>query len=238
MSKKDKNNISTNFLKLFLGWPDGYIWRITEKYKIKLRRKKFDLFVNFIKPSENDKILDVGVSNCIERCTNYFEIFYPYKKNITALGIGNEKEYSDFKKEFPEVKLIIGDGKNMYYYSDNYFDMAFSNAVVEHVGDRGKQRKFIYELVRVSKKGFITTPSYWFPIELHTMLPFIHWLPKGLCSWLYKKLGLKYWGDINNLNLLKSKEFLALFPKIVNVRIIGLKIFGLTYNLIAIYDKT
>ena len=38
--------------------------------------------------------------------------------------------------------------------------------------------QLIAECSRVAKRMvFLTTPNRWFPIEVHTALPLIHWLP-------------------------------------------------------------
>jgi ubiquinone/menaquinone biosynthesis C-methylase UbiE len=49
------------------------------------------------------------------------------------LTIDNPEELENFRKRFPKVKLVIGDGRNIPF-PDSHFDIAFSNAVVEHVG--------------------------------------------------------------------------------------------------------
>lgn len=221
----------------FMQWPDGLAWRLTDKITINSRRKRFNLFMDLIQPSRNDKILDVGVSDFEGRGTNFFEIFYPYKENITALGVGSKEDYKNFRRRFPEVRLVIGDGKNLPF-KDNSFDIGFCNAVIEHVGNRDNQKRFISEIIRVLKKCFISTPNYWFPIELHTLLPFVHYLPINIRFKLYKQIGKGFWADINHLNLLSSKELLSLIPKRnINVRQIKQKFMGFTSNLILIVDK-
>lgn len=137
-----------------------HLWKIAEQPTIFLRKKKFELFMKIIKPKEQDKVIDVGVvvGNNLERGTNFFEVMYPYKSSLTALGIGNDKDSIEFKEIFPDINLIIGNGLNIPF-KDNYFDIAFSNAVLEHVGTRENQKKFISEIIRVSKRCFITTPN-------------------------------------------------------------------------------
>ena len=74
------------------------------------------------------------------------------------------------------------DGRDLPF-SDGEFDLGFSNAVVEHIaGGRAGQRRFVHELCRVSHSVFVTTPNRWFPLEVHTLLPFVHWLPAGARS--------------------------------------------------------
>ena len=55
------------------------------------------------------------------------------------------------------------------------------------------QISLIKETYRVSKKYiFIQTPNRYYPIDFHTTLPFIHWLPKNIHRKILKFLGLKF----------------------------------------------
>ncbi len=222
--------------KILFDWPNGLIWKITGKPTINSRKKKYKLFMDQLKPLKNSRILDAGISDFIGRGTNFLEIFYPFKNNISALCYGEENDFLNFKKHFPEIKLYFGDGRCMPF-KENQFDIVFSNAVLEHVGDHQAQKRFVHEIIRVGKKCFITTPNYYFPLELHTLIPFVHYLPLRLRFWIYNKLGKSYWANLNNLNLLKPKEFYQLFPDSLNIKIINQKLFGITYNFIAICDK-
>jgi len=217
-------------------WPNGLVWKITEKPTLKSRREKYNLFISLTKPRQGNKILDVGVAPYTLRGTNFFEQWYPCPEDITALANDNPEKFEDFCKYFPKVKLVFGDGRKLEF-SDNHFDIVFSNAVVEHVGGEDKQRQFIHELVRVSKKTFITTPNHWFPLEAHTLIPFAHWLPQKMTFWVYRKLGREYWADVNHLNLLTPKRFVSLFPKGIKPRLYEQRIFKITSSLIAVIEK-
>jgi hypothetical protein len=190
--------------------PDGLAWKLTEGFTLRSRRKKYGLFLRLVQPS--------------------------HKERITALGVGTEDDYRDFKKAFPEVRLVIGDGRRLDF-KDNFFDVSFSNAVVEHVGQLEHQRNFVHELVRVSKIAYVSTPNYWFPVDAHTLIPFAHYLPPSLRYAVYRTLGKTYWASINHLNLLASRQFLALFPNGIQVQQVRLRVLGLTHSLIAIARK-
>ena len=106
------------------------------------------------------------------------------------------------------------------------FDVVFSNAVLEHVGARERQRRFVGEALRVGRSVFITTPNRRFPVEVHTRLPLVHWLPDRLSRPVYRAAGKGFATDVH---LLTRRSFEALFPG--RVRIVSL---GLT--LVAIVD--
>ena len=52
--------------------------------------------------------------------------------------------------------------------------------MIEHVGGEEEQRRFVAEALRVGRRAFITTPNRWFPVEVHTRLPLVHWLPDAV----------------------------------------------------------
>ncbi|MFA5270773.1 MAG: methyltransferase domain-containing protein [Candidatus Omnitrophota bacterium] len=220
----------------FWKWPNGFIWKITEKATLRSRRKRYDFFISKMKPGPEDEILDVGVAPYFLRGTNFLEQWYSHPHRITALTNDNPERFNDFNKKFPEVKLLFSDGKKLEF-SDNCFDVVFSNAVIEHVGGREDQRRFIQEIIRVGKRAFITTPNYRFPLEAHTLIPFAHWFPLKIRFWIYKKLGRGYWADVNHLNLLTERSFLSLFPVGIKVKVYKQRILGIASNLIAVAEK-
>ena len=94
-----------------------------------------------------------------------------------------------------------------------------SNAVIEHVGGRDRQRALVREALRVGRSVFVTTPNRWFPVELHTRLPLVHWLPDALSHRVYRALGM---GFATENHLLSRRELAALFPGRVRVLNLGL----------------
>lgn len=223
-------------IKKVWNWPDGLLWKYTNDLTLKSRRAKYHFFMRQVKPTLENKILDVGVAPHFFRGTNFLEFWYPYPEKITAVANENFEEFEEFTKAFPKVRLIFGDGRSLDF-DDDSFDIVFSNAVVEHVGHDEDQKKFIHELCRVGKKIFITTPSQWFPFDSHTLLPFVHWFPDGMKNSIYKLLKLNKWSDPRVLNLLSIKRFKSLFPKDAPARFYKQRFLGMTGNLIAVVDK-
>jgi len=139
------------------------------------RQRKWQRFVELVAPTADTTILDVGYSDQEYSATdNFLEKHYPWPQRITALGI---EEPLEFGPRYPEVTVVQYDGSE-FPFDDGQFDVCWSNAVVEHVGDHDRQRMFLSEIRRVSRRAFVTTPNLLFPIEVHTRTPFLHWLPK------------------------------------------------------------
>jgi hypothetical protein len=190
-------------------------------------------FYKFLKPKDNDKILEVGVANHEYSSVDNFLIKkYPYPENITALGIGG---FSEFQKKYPAVKAITYDGK-LFPFRNKEFDIAHSNAVIEHVGRFEDQELFLKEIVRVSKRGMITTPNKYFPIEIHTRVPFLHWGPKNLFEKVLNLIG-KSWAIGNYMNLLSRNELERLIQHtdIKTYKIINNRLLGMTMTFTAIW---
>ena len=74
-------------------------------------------------------------------------------------------------------------------------------------------------VIKLSKKFFvITTPNRFYPIDFHTKIPFIHWLPKKIHRKILKLFGLNYFAKEENLNLLSKKEIIDMLSKFKNIK--------------------
>jgi SAM-dependent methyltransferase len=150
------------------------IHRIFDKWHVAARRRKMREFLRLCRPGQDDPVLDVGVLGEEHyEAANFFVHEYPYSRALTALGI---EDLSGLRARYPSVKFVTYDGGRFPFKDDN-FAVCHSNAVIEHVGDWQQQQFFVSEMVRVARRGFFTTPNRWFPIELHTKLPLLHYLP-------------------------------------------------------------
>jgi len=153
----------------------GLFFRLHKLHGIKQRLRKYERFISVIKPTPEDAILDIGATDKeVFEYQNLLETKYPYPQKITALVV---EDLSKFKEKYPEVKTAKYDGKK-FPFEDNSFDIAFSNAVLEHVGNLEEQAFFLSEVARVCKCGMITTPNRYFPIETHTHVLFGGYLPR------------------------------------------------------------
>src|SRR3954453_3716219 len=153
--------------------------RVASRVSLRSREGKLRLFHELLRPGPETTVLDVGVTDAAfgaGSTDNFFEALYPWPERITAVGgTGLER----FAGAFPRIRAVRADGRDLPF-ADGEFDVAFSNAVVEHVGGgRDGQRRFIAELCRVAGGGFGTTPNLFFHVAPLTLLPLAHWLPAG-----------------------------------------------------------
>lgn len=193
------------------------------------RKRMFDLFMEWARPEADDLILDLGVTPDESLAeSNFFERLYPYPDRITAASI---EDASNLERIFPGVRFqMIRPGP--LPFKNKSFKFLFCSAVIEHVGDRESQRKFVDEIARVSHRFFITTPNRWFPIEFHTIFPIIHWFPTKIHHAILRSVGMTRWADINLLNLLSASEILKICPPECKVDLKRVRLAGITSNLV------
>lgn len=184
----------------------------SDQFVFRARRRMYEVMESMVPVDEMESILDVGVTSDRD-CwySNYFEQLTSAPERITAFS---DQDASWMCDQWKGLKFVRGDARAMPF-DDNSFDFVFSSAVVEHVGSRECQLLFLKECIRVARKHiFITTPNRWYPVEMHSGLPFLHWLPMPLFRAILRMIGQGELAKETNLNLLSLREFNALCNKL------------------------
>jgi SAM-dependent methyltransferase len=185
--------------------------RVASRVSLRSRERKLRLFLELFAPGPDTTVVDVGVTDAAfggGSTDNFFEALYPWPERVTAVG---HTPLDRFRAAFPRVTAVQADGRDLPF-ADGAFDLGFANAVVEHVGGREEQRQFVHELCRVAGRVFVTTPNRFFPIEVHSLVPFAHWLPRTARD---RILRARRFDDV--LEPLGPKELASLFPYSVRV---------------------
>lgn len=173
------------------------------------RRRVYELFIQKVMPRSEDRILDVGATDDQGIESNMLEQLYPHREKLTCLSLSDGKAILAAFPGMQHVQAAVG---KPFLFADNAFDIVYCNAVLEHVGSRERQREFVRELCRVAPRRFVVVPNRMFPIEHHTCLPLIHYLPN---AWFRKLLrGTRYdaWSHEENLNYISAAELRAMWP--------------------------
>jgi SAM-dependent methyltransferase len=193
---------------------------LAARASLRNRRRKFELFMKTMRPGPETRVVDVGVGDTgfgtepgVAVTHNFFEALYPWPERITAVS---DVPLPNFAREFPSIRCVRASGTELPF-DDDEFDVAFSNAVIEHVGSREEQRRFALELCRVAPRVFLSTPNRWFPVETHTLVPLVHWLPRPAADRAMRALRRENWDQVE---LLGKTELLALFPPEANARLV------------------
>ena len=183
--------------------PDG---SLAKRVLNRARNRIYDDFIATMLPEPTDKILDVGVSDVVSDEANVIERKYPYPERITACGRGDAVE---FKASYPIIRYVRILPNQQLPFEDGAFEVATSNAVLEHVGSRENQSLFVGELCRVARRVFISVPHRYFPVEHHTALPFVHY-SEILFAAACRVTGKSEWSDPANLILMTRKRLFEL----------------------------
>ncbi|MDR3747997.1 MAG: methyltransferase domain-containing protein [Acidobacteriota bacterium] len=173
----------------------------------KSREQKHRRFLQFLNPTPEMRILNVGAAGTRIGLQEQLESSYPHRSRIIGGGI-SFADVEDYRDSFPGVTAVVFDGCALPF-ADQSFDIVYSNAVLEHLPGKEFVERFAAEVQRVGKGWFITTPNFWYPIDPHYHLPFVQLLPEATQQRLVRRMGRM---PYEHLHLLTKKELRRLFP--------------------------
>jgi len=138
---------------------------------LRARLGMYDAFLDHCQPTRASRVLDVGplVADDEPRQANVLEQYYPYPTQLTLLGV---QDGTPLLRRYPGVNYVQYQPP-FFPFPNHTFDIAYANAVLEHVGNHAARVMFLREMRRVSRCVFVTTPNRWYPLELHTLLPLL-----------------------------------------------------------------
>jgi len=232
MSKKNNSNYET-----YSEFKNKFFHKIFQNIIFVARKKFFFYFKNHTNYTDEKSVIDIGTTPSLDYEQNVFLEKTKNNKRVTCLSNQDCRILLEKYKNIKEI--IIGDGKKTNF-SNNYFDIVHSNATIEHVGSFKNQIAFVKEMLRITNHYvFIQTPNRFYPIDFHTIIPFIHWLPKNIHRKILKLFKMNFYAQEDNINLLSKKELIKIC-KILHInqyKIIEHKLFFFTSNFILIIKK-
>jgi ubiquinone/menaquinone biosynthesis C-methylase UbiE len=212
------------------------------------RKRRLTTLIETYPDIASYRVLDVGGRPDIWRLLNQHYGIAP--KELVLLNVAEEIDfvesddgsisYASDDSQTP-YRLVIGNGCDLPF-DDQSFDLAFSNSVIEHVGDSSQMQKFAQECVRVGQQIYVQTPNHWFPMEPHFVTLFIHWLPRSLYrrisflslhylmfAWRSESLKQIFYREFDSIRLLRRSQLQRLFP---NSQVNRERVLGLTKSFI------
>lgn len=178
------------------------------------RAKRFQLFIETLKPSLRDRLVDVG---------GFPKFWISHPPIVHSIHSINLDKFPWDGSSHPEhrIETFAGNGCRLDI-PDASYDIAFSNSVIEHVGAWEAQVAFAGEVRRVGNALWVQTPAYACPIEPHYLAPFVHWLPKEFRRRIIRRFTPWGWLSrpsketvdqmIDTTRLLNLREMKTLFP--------------------------
>lgn len=222
--------------------------KIVWKFSANARKKRAKLFREKFLIDENTKILDLGSENG----TNIYNVLKETKAKPENVFIADiDKNSIEFgRQNYGFNPIFIDEKLGELNFSDQFFDIVFCSSVIEHTtvnksevwnyrnGKKFKdaawerQKLFAKKIIRLGKQYFVQTPCKTFPIESHTWLPLVGYLPREVFLPILK-LSNKFWikGAEPDFNLLGTEEMKELFPE---AKILSEKKYGLTKSVMAV----
>lgn len=211
------------------------------------RAKRAALFRSLFTPGAETRILDLGsgggvhISAVLEGTP-----VRPASVHVADIRPASVERGS---REYGYTSVLIAEDGALPF-PDGFFDIVYCSSVIEHVtvpkhlvwklrSERlfrerafARQKAFADEIRRVGRHFFVQTPYRHFPIEAHSWLPFLAWLPRPLLIDTLRAVN-PFWirQTAPDWHLLDKKQFAHLFE---GAQIIDEKFFGLTKSLMAV----
>ena len=206
--------------------------------------RRAELFVRLVAPRPGATVLDLGGQDgeFMQRVAKRADV------RVTIADISERALERARARGFETVLLEEGE---RLPFDDAAFDVVFCNSVIEHVtlpkadciakrfrnaewveASLRNQAAFAREIRRVGHGYFVQTPHRAFPLEAHTWLPFVGWLPHQATVNVVRvsdRVWVKHCGYVD-WNLLGEAEMQRLFP---DARIHVERVLGLPKSLVA-----
>ncbi|WP_428939625.1 methyltransferase domain-containing protein [Fontivita pretiosa] len=189
-------------------------WHNPASLANRLRNRRFALLEAVLRPLPRPvRIIDIGGT------VAYWEMRGSAGRDEYQITLVNLTAASS---NYGNIRCQVGDGTCLREYADKSFDVAFSNSVIEHVGEYDAQQRMAQEVQRVARGYWVQTPNFWFPLEPHFLFPGWQWLPHAARVALIQRRAFGWNGRcsdramanrvVSNANLLSRRDLCRLFP--------------------------
>lgn len=146
------------------------LMRMKQPFSQRARQRRMQVFLDRMNIKGGERIIDLGgAPGFWDDC--------PVALDITIVNLPGFNP-DTAPPSHHKLTLLLGDACNVDFAADQSFDIAFSNSVIEHVGDETKQAAMANEARRLAPAYWVQTPSIWFPIEAHCNMPFWWFYPR------------------------------------------------------------
>lgn len=166
-------------------WTERRLGQVTTA----LKRKRVERFVMACGLGREHTILDLGSED-----GSYLASCYPYPQNIVLADV-DEGPMREGVRRYGLKGYEVIPREGALPFAAQSFDAVWCNSVIEHVTlpradlavvrdaefrarADAHQRQFAAEIARVGRAYFVQTPHRQFPVEAHSWLPFMQYLPQ------------------------------------------------------------
>jgi hypothetical protein len=171
------------------------------------RARRMQRFLQVMQITGGERIIDLGGT-----IDFWLQVSVPL--NITVLNLPGSTD-PVVPPTHHTIRFVHGDACAVRGEADGRYDIAFSNSVIEHVGDAIHRAAMAAEVQRLAPAYWVQTPSIWFPIEAHSHMPFWWLYPRALQQFFFARWRVKLpaWCEmIETTTVLHREEVERLFP--------------------------
>jgi hypothetical protein len=186
--------------------PKPILMKALHRSRARWRRARMRAMVDRLRLPTGSKVLDLGGTDSLWR-------LFAHDFHVTLVNLPSCNPPFFDSRRFVSVEADCCDLRSIF--PDACFDLAFSNATIEHVGDAQRQSKFANEVRRLGRAYWVETPSSACPIECHTGIPFYWHLPRKLRNAILNSWSHRYpaWVDwLRETRVLSRSRMRELFP--------------------------
>ena len=178
----------------------------------RFRRKRAARIAERFPETQGGLVVDIGGSLAFWKSVH--DILKPEK--VIIYNIHDGRMTMGLVEQHDNVEMHIYDGSAVPQ-PDGWADVVICNSVIEHV-PLSQRAGLASEVARVGRRFVVQTPAPEFPLELHFIMPFVHWLPRRLARWIVVVSPFSILSDANaqeyfdETQLLTRQEFADHFP--------------------------
>jgi SAM-dependent methyltransferase len=183
-----------------------------ERWRRRWRTRRMQEFVMRLAPQPGATVLDLGGSIGIWE-------FLQHRFDVTLFNIdaAHARDFRGADAVDSRYRIVTGDACDLGRYEGTSFDIVFSNGVIEHLGDDRRVNRFAAEVRRVGRSYWVQTPSWLFPVESHTGLPFYWLYPAPARAAIARRFDARYasnpWScPMAETRCFRLRELRTLFP--------------------------
>lgn len=221
--------------------------RVVQRARQRARAKRASVFRHHFELGRETRIIDIGSENGSAIATVLAGTNID-PSNVFIADVDAER-VADGARRYGFVPVPISESGRLPF-DDHFFDIVYCSSVIEHVTmaksdiwqqrsdkefraqARQRQREFAEEIRRLGKSYYVQTPNKWFPIESHTWLPVVGFLPRRVQLPVIA-ISNRYWikRTAPDWCLLTTKDMQGFFP---DAELMYEHIMGLTKSIMAI----
>jgi ubiquinone/menaquinone biosynthesis C-methylase UbiE len=226
---------------------EGLVQQAIAHFRTASRIRRAALLCSLFELKPTTRILDLGGSDGVylNSCLAGTPVS---AKNVYIADI-SAAHVESAATRFGYTPVVVPDDGPLPF-PDKFFDVVFCSSVLEHVtlpekdawletsGTRfrrlaqRRQRQFANEINRIGAGYFVQVPYRWFPVETHTWLPFVAYLPRFIqCPFI--GISNRFWikATVPDFYLPTFGDMAGYFP---DGEILSETVWGLTKSLIAV----